>query len=474
VKAFSAPETSIGSLGADIAATLIATASDVAIVVDGDGIIQDIAFQRADLSIELEGSGKWYGRHWSEIVSPASQHKVAALIEEVGTQTASRWRQLTHQTTHGRDVPFLYAAVKLGASDRFVALGRDLRAVATLQQRLVDAQMALERDFAKLRFAETRYRLLFQSSSEPVIILDAATLRVLEANPAATALLESGSKRGTGRPFAEIFDARVRPRLQGALAELKSSGKMEDVEARLASGDAAVVSASVFRQDAASLVLVRITPTTQVALPTREAPTSFADFARLAPDGFVITDGDGRVLLANAAFAQMIQVRSEEDLRGGTLDQWFGRSGVDFDIMMANLRQHGSIRLFPAALHTEGGVQVHVEASAVALGAGKDRTFGFAIRDVGRRLDGSQPRGEQELPRSATQLSELIGRVPLKDLVRETTDVIERLCIEKALELTGDNRASAAEMLGLSRQSLYVKLRRFGFADAIAEDENQA
>jgi DNA-binding protein Fis len=28
--------------------------------------------------------------------------------------------------------------------------------------------------------------------------------------------------------------------------------------------------------------------------------------------------------------------------------------------------------------------------------------------------------------------------------------------------LTGDNRASAAEMLGLSRQSLYVKLRRFG------------
>jgi hypothetical protein len=28
-----------------------------------------------------------------------------------------------------------------------------------------------------------------------------------------------------------------------------------------------------------------------------------------------------------------------------------------------------------------------------------------------------------------------------------TTDVIERLCIEAALELTGDNRASAAEML---------------------------
>jgi DNA-binding protein Fis len=33
------------------------------------------------------------------------------------------------------------------------------------------------------------------------------------------------------------------------------------------------------------------------------------------------------------------------------------------------------------------------------------------------------------------------------------------------LELTRDNRASAAEMLGLSRQSLYVKLRRYGLGD---------
>jgi DNA-binding NtrC family response regulator len=75
------------------------------------------------------------------------------------------------------------------------------------------------------------------------------------------------------------------------------------------------------------------------------------------------------------------------------------------------------------------------------------------------------------MPRSVQQLSELIGRVPLKDLVREATDVIERLCIEAALELTNDNRASAAEMLGLSRQSLYVKLRRYGLGDLASGQE---
>ena len=40
--------------------------------------------------------------------------------------------------------------------------------------------------------------------------------------------------------------------------------------------------------------------------------------------------------------------------------------------------------------------------------------------------------------------------------------MIERLCIESALDMTGNNRASAAAMLGLSRQSLYVKLHRYG------------
>jgi DNA-binding NtrC family response regulator len=55
--------------------------------------------------------------------------------------------------------------------------------------------------------------------------------------------------------------------------------------------------------------------------------------------------------------------------------------------------------------------------------------------------------------------------VSLREIVRDTTDLIEQLCIEAALELTHDNRASAAEMLGLSRQSLYVKLRRFNLGD---------
>jgi len=68
-------------------------------------------------------------------------------------------------------------------------------------------------------------------------------------------------------------------------------------------------------------------------------------------------------------------------------------------------------------------------------------------------------------------LTDLVGRMSLKDIVRESTDLIERLCIEAALSYTSDNRASAAEILGLSRQSLYSKLHRYGLGNLAGDGE---
>jgi len=39
--------------------------------------------------------------------------------------------------------------------------------------------------------------------------------------------------------------------------------------------------------------------------------------------------------------------------------------------------------------------------------------------------------------------------------------VVEKMCIETAIGMTSNNRVAAAGMLGLSRQSLYVKLRKY-------------
>ncbi len=204
-----------------------------------------------------------------------------------------------------------------------------------------------------------------------------------------------------------------------------------------------------------------------VVLP--KAKSRLLKLVESVPDAFVVTDADGRIQTVNAAFLEMTQLASEEQVVGEQLERWLGQPGVEMEVLTANLRQRGPVRLFATTLRGEYGAVVDVEISAVSVVNGAGPCLGFAIRDVGTRV-APPARIGAKAPRSVEQLTELIGQVPLKDLVREATDVIERLCIEAALELTGDNRASAAEMLGLSRQSLYVKLRRYGLGDLPAEN----
>jgi transcriptional regulator PpsR len=473
VKAFVSPDASLGELDARSVATLIATASDVALVVDADGTIRDIAFQSEELSSDLEQGSTWIGTNFAATVALDSKPKVAHLIADAATPDAKpKWRHLNHVTNEGRSVPVLYCAVRVGENGRMVAFGRDLRAMSALQQRLVMAQETLERDYSRMRDVEARYRLLFQMSSEAVLILDTVRHRVVEANPAARQLFVAKAEQPTGQALADIFAAESIDSVQTHLAAIRADGRAEDFTAKLAiTGDDVLVGASIFRQESATLFLVRISPAAAHTAAVPDAKKKLLKLVESAPDGFVVTDSSGNILTANAAFLDMAGLASEEIARGESLDRWIGESGVELDVLMTNLRQRGSVRFFTTTVRNEDQGQSQVEISAVAIGNGGQPSFGFAIRAIGPRLK-VDARPQAPMPRSIEQLTQLIGRVSLKELVRESTDVIEKLCIEAALELTGDNRASAAEMLGLSRQSLYVKLRRYGLGDLATNEQD--
>jgi transcriptional regulator PpsR len=475
VKLFQAPRETLGDLDAQAAASVIATAADVAFVINARGTILDVAFPRAELESEFADAYDCIGRSWADMLVEESRPKVRALLDEATGTTTSRWRQLNHRSASGSEFPILYSVVKIGVSDRFVAVGRDLRTLATLQQRLVEAQMSMERDYSRLRHVETRYRILFQTATEPVLVVDAATDKVVEANPAATRLFGDSVGRMVGSGFPSNISSEGMQSLRALSTSVRAGLGVEDLHIRLTdTSQEFVVSTSLFRQAASAFYLVRFTPShIQSAMPQLSAGSArLTKFARNAPDGLVVTDVDGRVLSVNAAFLQMAQLITEDQPRGEELDRWLGRSDVDMRVVIANLRQHGSVHLFSTVLRGELGAAIDVEVSGISQLDGDEMSFGFAIRNVGRRLVSTSASDQTTLTRSPEQLKDLIGRVPLKDIVRDTTDVIERLSIEAALELTGDNRAAAAEMLGLSRQSLYVKLRRFGLADAAGENDD--
>ena len=469
---FAAPGASLSGFDADAAAIVIAAASDIALVLDREGVIRDVAFGSDELS--REECGKWLGKRWTDIVTVESRPKIEALLKDAAAKATPRWRQVNHPSAEGADVPVVYSAVQIGAEGRVVAMGRDLRPIASLQQRLVEAQQSMERDYRRLRHAETRYRLQFQMATDAVLIVDAGTQKVVEANPAANALLGVTGRAMVGRPFLEAFDRDGAKAIEALLAGVRVAGRADDVRARLASGERQfLVSASLFRHESASLFLARLSPVPGAGAAETAAPSRasmLGEAADAAPDAVVVTGADGLVLAVNGAFVELAQLASDEQARGESLERWLGRPGVDLNVMITNLRQHGAVRLFATTLRGEQGTTAEVEISAAALKDSDPPCFGFVIRDVGRRLPGDAAAG-RAMPRSVEQLTELVGRVPLKELVREATDLIERLAIEAALELTRDNRASAAEMLGLSRQSLYVKLRRYGLGGLADNDQ---
>lgn len=445
-------------------------------VVDGRGVIRDVSFNKDELSLEVDGHGRWLGSKLVDVVTSETRQKVHELLQDAAANRLSVWRQVNHPSPRGEDVPIQYSAIKISRDDRIVVIGRDLRPLAVMQQRLISAQQSMERDYIKLRHAETRYRLLFQVASEAVLIVDATSHSIIDANPAALALFDRSGPHFIKTSLLDHIEAPDRDAIRILLGDVRATGRDNRANVHVANASlSCTLTASLFRQENASLFLVRLS--SQIMLPDNGALKTTAMLLRyfeLAPDGLVITQSDGRIIRANPAFVEMAQLSNNEQARGESLDRWVGRAGVDFGVALANLRQNGVIRLFSTVLRGEYGAGAEIEVSAVALADRDDKpSFGFAIRNVEKRLPAASPRSERELPRSVAQLTDMIGRVPLKDLVRETTDVIEKLSIEAALELTGDNRASAAEMLGLSRQSLYVKLRRFGLAEQATEDESE-
>ncbi len=463
-RAFSAPEQIPGALTPAVTALLLGSVGDIAFVLDANGTVLDIAI--AEVELTASGLADWVGKPWIESTTPDSHNKVIEMIADATTGVPARWRQVTHYGAEG-DLPVRYLMVNMGKAGQIIAIGRDMRSAAAMQRRLLQTQQSLERDYVRLRQAETRYRLLFDMAAEPVLIVDAATRRIVEANPAAHKLF--GSKEGTlsDQLVSGLVDASDRESFVAHLGGAEASDDVAPVLLRLKNQPIdATFSARLFRQARASLLLVRIAAV-DVPAEGQQHNAKLFDVVERMPDAFVLVDANMAILTGNAAFVELTETASIDRLRGLKLGDWLGRPGIDMDLIGGQLRDHGSVRNVSAIFRGGAATQEEVEVSAVAAPYGDGQCYGFVIRIVGRRLRDAAA-NDPQMPRSVEQLTELVGRMSLKDIVRESTDLIERLCIEAALTYTSDNRASAAEILGVSRQSLYSKLHRHGLGNLVS------
>lgn len=447
----------------------VAAASDVALLLDGTGVITEVLGVSSDPPPDVRDS--WVGKRLIDTVTSETRPKAEAMLKDCDVNGVSTRRQLNHPGPDGVDFPVAYTALRLRDRKGVVVLGRDLSMVSALQGRLVETQQEMERSYWRLRHTETRYRLLFHHSSEAVLVVDAGTRAVVDANASSARLFESSAEQLTGRTFPfGVEELSIGP-INDAMASARMFGRVAETPVRLKDGRSLTALISCFRQESATLYFVRFLEPHSVAVIESERKRGvILDLIDRSPDGFVVTDAKGHIVRANQAFLDLVQVSSQEPLVGKSLGDWLGRPGAELGIMLNTLRQHGALRLLHTSLRGELGSVTEVEVSAGSNAETDAQSLGFVVREVERRPARS-PQGVADLTKAVEQLTDLVGRVQLKELLRDTIDLVERHFVEAALELTGDNRTAAAELLGLSRQSLYVKLRRFSLLPSNGSDQ---
>lgn len=451
------------TLDADAAMKLAMVAGDVTLVLDETGTILDAAFDPREFPdfVDIVGS------NWIETVTIESRPKIMEMLAAARRGEVQHWRQVNHPSRDG-DVPIRYAVLSVNGGEHRIAFGRDLRDAGRLQQRLLQVQQSLERDYLRMRQLEARYRMLFERSTEPVMIVEVGTLRIREANPAAHTLVGARPASLAGKKLLTFIDKSSLDAIQSLVGAAMVSDTVSPGRIRVARGQREVMaSVTGFTQDRGQFLLLRLVPATDRPAGDFSPVLALVD---QMPDGFVVADSNLEIVTANAAFVEMLQAASVDQLRGRHLSESIGRPGIDLDLIEGQIDQHGAARNIATVLRVGHDIEGEpVELSAVRT-SGEDGYYAFVVRPVGRRMRDLPP-GVQDMPRSVEQLTDLVGRMSLKDIVRESTDLIERLCIEAALSYTSDNRASAAEILGLSRQSLYSKLHRYGLGNLAGDGE---
>ena len=423
-------------------------APDVTLSLDGDGVIQ--AAVPAE-SLAGESIDKWRGRRWTDVVPSEAAEHVEQAVSSARYDGGSPHFVVNQLLPSGRELRLEYTMVKLGDSGSLIAIGKNVNAITEVTNRLANIQREREQDYWRLRDIETRYRALLDASSEAVVLVRAANMRVVESNPAATRLLGLVP----GAEFLPSLGGADRQLVQGLFDVVRLEGRAPGVMLHLVSEDTWSLRASMLTGEGGPYYLLQMEPLPN-AEPVRPAGATFSieDFFARLPEGFAVVDREGVVKLANATFADLVQIGLESAVIGQNARRWLSNSGAGLREILDLAEQHGLVRSLRTTLEGELGGTLDVEITAIGDRPSRSRYFALLVRDV--VAPERKASGGVRLP-AIGDLSE----ASLGEMVRSSVEAIEREKIVDALGTTAGKRTMAAKALGLSRQGLYAKMKRY-------------
>ncbi|MEO1140395.1 MAG: transcriptional regulator PpsR [Pseudomonadota bacterium] len=452
---------------------LVEQAADIAVLVGKNGEVEGISINPDCPSLGC--LDHWVGRSFETFLTVESKVKFDERVQAMrkDPDLMPRSLELNHVDNATWEFPIRYSLHRIYGSESILLLGRDMQPIAEVQQRLVSEQTARERDQQRLRGEQTFYNVVLEASETPLIMVEPEKGRIRDLNSAAALLLGTKTTTLSGSSLAQAFEGRRREELMDALKSSAGSDEARGVElvARRNGRDVALYP-EYFRAAGELFMLCRLVPTDESLSSGPEAAQSMALLFASTSDAIVLTDGKGIIRDANESFLVMADAAQLRDVRDANLSDFFVRGMVDMKLMLETAVKQGRLRNYSTQMSSLVGTRASVDVSVARLrDQGGDFGIGFIIRNVTPSDSADAEGASAAVSEDAMKnVMDLVGTASLKELVSATSDVVEKLCIETAVQLTGNNRVAAAEMLGLSRQSLYVKLRKHGLLRSNGEE----
>jgi transcriptional regulator PpsR len=442
---------------------IISRISDIALVLSCDGkvlgVMTNPSFRgQYDLTT-------WEGQPLADQMTIESVPKLArrlAEFDKLGDKLQPL--EVNHKASDTyAEFPMRYSFHRIGSDGSLLLLGSDLRSTAEMQQQLVAAQIALEQDYEAQRDNNLKFRVLMSTMDEAFVYVSARSGKILEANPAALALLEPVRSDLSGLLLADTVSTTAAS--GDLITQLITNATQKESSALSAMATvlnkAISVQPKLFRTSGEQMLLCKLTASVAEPAHKDDIRANLLAMFENGVDAIVVVGADGAILSTNDAFLRLADIAHAPAVRGKSLADFLNRGTIDLNVILDNAKRSGVMRLYATKIKSDLGADRAIEISTTRLRAGGVAVYALIIRDASR-ADAIRSTNVQGNDVDMESVIEYIGNQSLKDIVAKTTDVVEKMCIETAVKMTSNNRLAAAEMLGLSRQSLYVKLHKYG------------
>jgi len=468
----SGPEEIARFIDDPLTSSVLTSMADICLVLSPEGRVKAVSSKKGSPVTGVVAG--WKDKVLSELIDSMSTEKMRKRVDQLAKDAASaevsppRWVELLHMLGQGETLPVRYALHLLHDKRHVLMLGQDQRPTIEMQQMLLNAQIALERDHEAQREIDTRYRLLMDFTSDSIVLVSIGSGLIVDINHNAALMLARTRGDLLGKSLADFFADHTRDSLVAGLEKPVQVGSAAMMEVEIKSSQRRLqLSGKMFRASGEQLAIIRLSDPGAGVVADERLTSNLRQLFNHGSDAIVFSDRDGNILAASETFLNLTDVPSASAVRGRSLAEFLARGAVDLRVLLENARRAGQLRMYATKLNTDFGAQVGVEISATWLDDQFDPVLALVLRNSSS-AGAVRPDTGSGQDQNMQGVIELVGSSTLKDIVSETTDVIEKICIETALELTRNNRVAAAEMLGLSRQSLYVKLRKY---DLVSKDE---